>query len=596
MDMNYTLGLTLILTLGASAQWLAWRFKLPSILLLLIFGFLAGPVTQWINPDLMLGKLAEPFISLAVAVVLFEGGLSLDIRELKGSAPVILRLVTVGSLVGWVAASFLANRIVGLSYGTSLLTGAILIITGPTVIGPMLRAIRPKGRVRDILKWEGILNDPIGAVLAVLIMEAIVVSYAGVEHDSIALQMIKTLITGLVVGGFFSFVQILLMRKKTLPDFLHNSFTLAFVLLASVFSNALEADAGLIAVTLMGVVLANQREFSVRHIIEFKENLQVLLIASLFIILSARLELSAFRYIGWHDVLFVLSLIVIVRPLTIIASTLGSKLPWRERFFLMLVAPRGIVVMAMASVFAFRMSFMDGIDGQQWLAMMLVVVIGTVSFYGIFAGPAAQWLKLANRNPQGILFIGAHPWACAIASKLKSLDIPIMLIDSNPTNIFVARRMNLPAYSGNIFSEEFLDLIDLSEMGKVLVVTSNDEVNTFAFDSLSDIFDRAHYYRIAVNPDSGSAPAEHVIENLLFGDRYSYNALNKRYLSGAKIVVCDYPDGAELADIEAISAEGAIPLFCIYEGMRVKPFTSAEKHKGADGARLMYWELPSGAS
>lgn len=381
MEDNYTLGLTLILTLGATAQWLAWRFKLPSILLLLVFGFVAGPVAKWINPDLILGKLAEPYISLAVAVVLFEGGLSLNLRELKGSAPIILRLVTVGSLVGWLVAAFFAHIIIGLNMGASLLTGAILIITGPTVIGPMLRAIRPKGRGRDVLKWEGILNDPIGAVLAVLIMEAIVVTHSGGERGFIVVQMVKTLVTGLAVGGCFSVVHIFLMRKKAIPDFLHNSFTLAFVLLASVLSNSLESDAGLIAVTLMGIVLANQREFSVRHIIEFKENLQVLLIASLFIILSARLELSAFEYIGWDDAFFLAALIFVVRPLTIIASTLGSKLPWRERFFLMFVAPRGIVVMAMASVFAFRMVSVDNVNAQQWLAMMLVVVIGTVSFY-----------------------------------------------------------------------------------------------------------------------------------------------------------------------------------------------------------------------
>ena len=262
MEENYTLGLTLILTLGVTAQWLAWRFKLPSILLLLVFGFVAGPVAKWINPDLILGELAEPYISLAVAVVLFEGGLSLNLRELKGSAPVILRLVTVGSLVGWLVTAFFANMIIGLNWGASLLTGAILIITGPTVIGPMLRAIRPKGRVRDVLKWEGILNDPIGAVLAVLIMEAIVVTHSGGERGFILVQMVKTLVAGLAVGGGVSLIHILLMRRKAIPDFLHNSFTLALVLLASVSSNSIESDAGLIAVTLMGIVLANQGEFA----------------------------------------------------------------------------------------------------------------------------------------------------------------------------------------------------------------------------------------------------------------------------------------------------------------------------------------------
>ena len=182
MNEHFTLGLTLILVLGTLAQWIAWRFKLPSILLLLCFGFLAGPIANWINPQFLLGDLLQPFVSLAVAVVLFEGGLSLDLREWRGSGPIILRFITIGALVGWLVVAYFAYFCTDFPLGTALLTGAVLIITGPTVIAPMLRAIRPRGRVRDILKWEGILNDPIGAILAVLIMEAIIAGRLGHER------------------------------------------------------------------------------------------------------------------------------------------------------------------------------------------------------------------------------------------------------------------------------------------------------------------------------------------------------------------------------------------------------------------------------
>jgi len=275
--------------------------RMPSILFLLVFGFLAGPVTGLLDPDALLGELLLPIVSISVAIILFEGGLTLRLEELREIGGVVLALVTLGAIVTWSLAAAAAHFVLGLEVQVAVLLGAVLVVTGPTVIGPLLRHVRPTGRVADILKWEGIVIDPIGALLAVLVFEA------------------------LLVGAF-------------------------------VLSNHLQAESGLFAVTLMGLVLDNQKHVAVKHILDFKENLSVLIISALFILLSDRLEPSHFSHFGMESVLFLAILIFVARPTSVLTSTLRSDLDWRERLFLSWMAPRGIVAAAVASVFALKLS------------------------------------------------------------------------------------------------------------------------------------------------------------------------------------------------------------------------------------------------
>ena len=355
--------LTGVLVLGMLAQLLAWTFRLPSILLLLAFGF-AARYFAGANPDAILGTdLLFPLVSLSVAVILFEGGLTLQLHELKESGGVVLRMVSVGVVVSWVLTAVAAKLLIGMSDSVAALVGAVLVVTGPTVIGPLLRHIRPEPRIGSIVKWEGIVIDPIGAVLAVLVFELLLSGALDGSSGLIAgrfglaaLIVAKTILVGGLLAAVTAGLLVLLVRKYWLPDFLQNPVFLAAVLLSFAASNLIQPESGLVTVTLLGIILANQNVIPIRHVIEFKENLQVLLISALFIVLSTRIAPEQLVDLGWGGVAFVAFLILVARPLSVVASTWGTKLKWRERAFLAFLAPRGIVAAAVASVFALEIA------------------------------------------------------------------------------------------------------------------------------------------------------------------------------------------------------------------------------------------------
>jgi NhaP-type Na+/H+ or K+/H+ antiporter len=289
--LDFSTGLAAIVLLGATAQWLGWRFRLPSILLLLVFGFVAGPAALGIvDADGMLGKLLAPVVSLGVAILLFEGSLTLHLRELGDARGVVGRLLTLGTAVTWTLAAAAAWLLLDFEPALAVLTGAILTVTGPTVVLPILRQVRPTGPAGSILKWEGILIDPVGAVLAVLVFEAIQHGTGFRPSFVHALGGIgRTLLVGGVAGALGAGALYEMLRRYWIPDHLHAAIALAFAVAAHSLANAAQHEAGLLAVTVMGALLANQRRVPLRHILEFKENLQVLVISSLFILLAARL-------------------------------------------------------------------------------------------------------------------------------------------------------------------------------------------------------------------------------------------------------------------------------------------------------------------
>jgi len=323
-----------IIILGITAQWIAWRAKFPSILFLLIFGFIAGPVTGFINPDKLMGDLLLPVVSISVAVILFEGGLTLRIGELKEVGKVVLMLISVGVLITWIIAALSSHYILNLNWKISILLGAILVVTGPTVIGPLLRQIRPIKRVSTILKWEGIVIDPIGALLAVLVFQVILAGELIDAGSLVFWGIAKTILIGGAVGLAMAGILVLLLRKFWIPDFLQESSALMLVFAAFVISNHFQPESGLFAATLMGLVLDNQKQVSIKRIVDFKENLRVLIISSLFILLAARLSLEDFNKLDINTLIFVGILILIVRPIAVFISTLGSELKWRERAFI----------------------------------------------------------------------------------------------------------------------------------------------------------------------------------------------------------------------------------------------------------------------
>ena len=535
------IALAAVFILGVAAQWLAWKTKLPSILLLLLFGFLAGPVFGLIPTDRLLAKEQTfSFVTLAVGLVLFEGALQLRFREIRDVGRVLASLLTVGVLVTWVLITLLARYVLGFTLEIALLLGALLTVTGPTVIGPILRQVRPTGRIGPIVRWEGIVIDPIGAVLAVLVFDVLAslqggrLGEAGAEVFSGSL---KVIFAGGLVGTAVAFGLLAMLRKHNIPDHLQSPCTLASVLLACVASNLLAHESGLVAVTVMGIVLANQRKVDIRHIFEFKENLSVLLISTLFILLTARLKLESFAALSWRGPVFVLLLILVVRPIAVWASTFRSQLSWREKAFLAAMAPRGIVAAAVASVFALE----TGADGrplipadQPFAPATFLVIVGSVAVYGLAARPLARKLDLAFENPQGALIASAHMVARAIARSLREAGYPVLLVDINYEYIQAARLEGLPAFHGNILSEQTQEELPLDGIGRLLALTRNDEVNALATLQYAEFFGRKECYQLV--PQRTAAQAEHQPQSLqgryLFDHTLSYNELVKRYEAG----------------------------------------------------------------
>ncbi|MBI4520684.1 MAG: cation:proton antiporter, partial [Gemmatimonadetes bacterium] len=328
------LALAVILVLGIGAQWLAWRFHLPSILLLLVLGFLAGPLTGFLDPDRLFGPLLLPLVSVSVAIILFEGGLGLRFSELRGVGRVVRNLVSVGVLVTWAATTVAAYLLLGLTLDLALLLGAILVVTGPTVIIPLLRHVRPAGRVGAIARWEGIVNDPIGAILAVLVFEAIFAGGFGAATTRTLLGVLNAAVAGVGTGIAGAAVLILVIRRHLMPDFLLNPAALTTLLAVVAVSDGFQAQSGLLAATVMGIALANQRLANVAHIAHFKESLRVLLLGGLFVVLGARLQPTDLLFIDASSVLFVAILMLAVRPLAVAISTRRSPLTRSERLFL----------------------------------------------------------------------------------------------------------------------------------------------------------------------------------------------------------------------------------------------------------------------
>ena len=569
MSQYLLIAIATIITLGIAAEWIAWRAGLPSILVLLLFGLVAGPFTGLLNPDAVFGDLLFPVVSVSVAIILFEGGTSLRLQELRQVGRVVTSLVTLGALVTWALATAAAHLVLGIALEPALLLGAILVVTGPTVIVPLLRQMRPSPQVGNTLKWEGILIDPVGAVLAVLVFEILLAGGFEVAWSVGSLGLLKTVMIGVLFAAAGAGLMIWVLDRRWVPEFLQSPLSLTLVVAAFAVSNSLQPESGLLTVTLMGMVMANQKSVNVRHIIEFKENLRVLLISSLFIILAARLDMADLRAVGLREVAFVGLLILIIRPVAVGLSTLGSDLSWRERVVLGWVAPRGIVAAAVSSLFALELAEHGYAGAGQLASVTFLVIIATVLVYGFTSAPLARRLGVAQPASQGVLFVGAHPWAREIALGLQELGLQVRLADTNRHNIMQARMAGLPYYYGSSLTEAALDRIDLAGIGSLLALTANDEVNSLTGLNFSEVLGADSVYQLPPE-DFETASHEtlvgrHLRGRFLFQADAGYWQLTARFDAGADVKTTKlteafgYPDFLE-------EYPDAIPLFVVDGG------------------------------
>lgn len=583
-------ALAIIGAAGIGAQWIAWRLRLPSILLLLVAGILVGPVLGWLEPRDLFGQVLNPLVSLAVGVILYEGGLSLRMKELGEHGRPILRLLTVGVIVTWALATSAALLVADLPWEIALVLGAILTVTGPTVIGPLLRQVRPRGAVEAIAKWEGIVVDVVGATLAVLVLhtvtEGATSSSAMGSAGSLLLDLGKTIAVGTIAGIVGCYALVIPLRRHLIPDELENAVSLAVVLGIFVVSDQLAHESGLLAATLMGFLLANRDDVSVHHIVEFKENLRVLLISTLFIVLAATIDLDALIDCGPRGLAFVALLILVVRPVSVMLSTVGTGLSMADRLFLSMLAPRGIVAAAVSTLFALRLTE-AGVEGAEQLApLAFLVIVITVAVYGLSAGPLARRLGLSDPNAQGTLIAGAGPFALELGQALQRLGIEVVHVDTNHASISQARLGGVSAHYGSILSKNVLEKLPLGGTGRFIGLTPNDEVNALAAAHFSALYGRAHVFQTASDESSGDEVRRDLRGRVLFRDDMTTGRLNTLVGRGSTVKATLLTEEFGLADFLARHDGAAVPLGIETQG-RIELFTSDREPEAGPGDTLI---------
>jgi NhaP-type Na+/H+ or K+/H+ antiporter len=494
-----TIGPTLavIIGTGMAAQWIAWRTQIPSIIALLLAGLLLGPVTGVIDPDELLGGNLFPLVSLSVALILFEGGLDLPPRELRNTGIVVRRLITVGAVISFLIGWYASREIFGISNQAAIVLGAVLVVTGPTVVGPLLRFVRPAGTTGPILRAEGVLIDPIGATAALLAFEIVLLDGANEAIIKVAGILALTIVAGAGIGLVAAIVLDEALRRFLIPDQLIVPVTFAFVVATFVAANEVQEESGLLTVTVLGMYLARRDTSTVRHVLEFSESLRTLLISALFILLAARIEADALRDVLLPALGFLAVLVLIARPLTVLVSTVRTSLTWRERVFLMAMAPRGIVAAAVSAIFAIRMEAEGIADADKIVPIVFLVIIGTIVVYGFFSGPAARLLGLAEAQATGVLIAGAHATSRGIALQLKEHGIKSLLVDTDPYNVTRSISSGLAARRLNVLAEDAAHNLDLRGIGRLMAFTSNDEVNALATARFAREFGRREVFQLS---------------------------------------------------------------------------------------------------
>ncbi len=520
-----------IIILGILAQWFAWKFKIPAILPLILIGLLVGPIaaeflsedgTKWIEPvwdpkkdkGLFPGEGLYHFVSLAISIILFEGGLTLKRNEIRTVGPVITKLITLGSAITFFGSGVLAHYIFNLNWELSFLFSALIIVTGPTVITPILRNIPLKKDVSAVLKWEGILIDPIGALVAVLVFEFISVGGGGGFTKTALIEFGKIILFGTTFGFTFAHALAFAINKNLIPHYLLNVVSLSTVLLVYVESDIFAHESGLLAVVVMGMVLGNNKLENIKELLYFKESLSVLLISILFILLAANINIEDMLLLyNWNTAILFAIVVFLIRPLAVFSSTIGSSLKTNEKLFISWVGPRGIVAAGIASLFGSKL-IKSGVEGAEYITpLVFMIVLGTVLLNATTARFMAKILRVFLLKSEGILIIGAGQLSRLIASYLVKNGRHVVLVDSNSNNVQKAKDLGLDAIKKDIYEEDLSDNIELNDVGYLLSLTGNSEINRFAINKFKDQFGENGSFRL-ITPEEMASPKNNPKEGL----------------------------------------------------------------------------------
>jgi len=555
-----------VLIVGIAAQWIGWRLRIPALILLILAGLLMGPVTGWLNPSRDFGELLHPMISLSVAVILFEGGLNLQWHELKRHAQVIGRLVTLNVIVTFALGTLLAHYLAGLAWPVAMMFGAIIIVTGPTVIMPLLKQASLKQRPAALLRWEGIVNDPTGALLVVLIYGAY--TYAG--RDSLVTEVITglgiSLLVSLIlgVGAGLSIAQA--FRSGQVPEYLKYPLILVAVLAVYSLANRVQGEAGLLATTILGITLANQHVSSLHEMKRFKEYVTVLLVSVAFIVLTADIQPEILQRLDWRSWLLLALVIAVIRPISIYLSTLKSDITRQERILLGWIAPRGIVAAAVAGLFGAELTRQGYVGAELLLPLVFALIVLTVALHGLSIGWLARRLDLAAAPRDGIMLVGASPWSIGLAAELHKNEIPVVLVDSRWHNLKPARMKHIPTHYGELLSERTEEVLELSHITKLLATTPNEAYNTLVCSRFGPELGHHNVFELGWSESrepAAKTPSKSLRGRTLFADDLTYDALTEQHNAGWQFETTPLSEQFRAKDALAAKAQGAQPIAAI---------------------------------
>jgi NhaP-type Na+/H+ or K+/H+ antiporter len=599
-----------IIILGILAQWVAWKLKIPAILPLILIGLLVGPFaaeylssdgSKWIEPiyngekGLFPGESLFYFVSLAISVILFEGGLTLRVKEIKNVGPVISKLITVGSIVTFFGAAVAAHFIFYLSWEMSFLFSALIIVTGPTVITPILRNIPLKQDVSAVLRWEGILIDPIGALVAVLVFEFISVDVGGAFTKTAFIEFGKIVLFGSTFGFAFAHALNFIINKRFIPHYLLNVFALASVLGVFVLADTFAHESGLLAVVVMGMVLGNSNSPYLKELLYFKESLSVLLVSILFILLAANINMEDLLLIyNWNTAVLFAIVVFVLRPLGVFLSTHKSSLNLNEKIFISWVGPRGIVAAGIASLFGLKLAKNGVPDAEYITPLVFMIVLGTVLLNATTARYVAQWVGVFLKKSNGILIIGASKASRLIGNYLEENGRHVVLIDNNQNNINKANELGLEAINTNIYSDSLGDNIELNDVGYIIALTGNSDINQFAINRFSEEFGENGAFRLITSEelnDPNYTPKQNIF--IPADDFMSLTETTRKYPAIHEIEITDKGHYENLIELGGKDHD-IIPLFLKDESNELHIISNIDKddEEFTEGWKLVYLGKP----
>ncbi|MGB3259884.1 cation:proton antiporter [Paenisporosarcina sp.] len=585
--------LMFVIFLGITSQWLAWRFRMPAIVLMSIAGLLVGPILGFINPQESFGDLFGPIISLAVAIILFEGSLNLDLREIKGFNKPLLRIITLGAFIAWIAGSLAAHYLAGLSWAVAFVIGGLFIVTGPTVILPLLRQAKLKPKPAAILKWEGIVVDPFGALLAVFAFEFIQFINDEVTLRALLIFFAASAFAGLLGWGAGRALG-WMFENGNVPEFLKSPMVFAVVLFTFVLSDEIMHETGLLAVTAMGITMANMHIASIQDMRHFKENISVLLISSIFVMLTASLHpQTLLRIFDWQIITFVLAMLFIVRPLSIWLSTIGTDLTNKEKTLIGWIAPRGIVALTVSGYFATVMLEKGYEDADILVALTFALAFSTVVAHGFTISWLARKLNLASSESPGVLIVGANRFTTQLAKSIHDLKHQVLIMDNSFEHLSEARKLGLNSQVGEILSEQTEYNVDLTPYPLMIAATEVDSYNALVCSNFVPELGRKALFQTALHQGDTNDFHQSLGGRILFNQQETIYQLNERIVSGQIIRKTPITEQYTYTNYLRDREEDTLLLYIMKENGDIVFFTANKELQATSGDTVVSLTSPT---